>query len=109
MSARARDRLRAVHRSLLLRGGRDGDLARDVEDVIVELEQGARGGAHVLQTPEDAEQLDLELARLVSILPREGRARLIELVLEVDGEGALKRELERRNELACLLASRGVR
>lgn len=100
--------MRAVRKTLLLRGGRELELARQLEDALVDLESDAKGGAHVLYTADDDESdaVDMQLARLVSALPKEKRAKLVELVLEVDGESVLQREIERRGELARLLATR---
>lgn len=105
----ARDRVRAVHRVLLLRGGRDEDLARELADALVELENGARGGAYTLRSVSAGDELEVELARLVSALPLEMRAVLLRCVLEVDGAAALSREIDRQRELAELAATRAFR
>ncbi len=110
MTLRARDRVRAVHKALLLQGGRNEELARELADALVELEAAARGGAASLRTIDDAgDGLEVELARLVGAMPFEKRALLFGLLLEVDDERKLAREVARRRELEELAAARGFR
>jgi hypothetical protein len=111
MIARACDKVRNVVNTLRLRGGRELELVRTLEDALVELEPESRGGASVLRSIDDdsTDAIELDLARLTSVLSRELRAKLVELVIERDGPEVLKRELDRRAELARLLASRGWR
>jgi hypothetical protein len=81
LSARGCDRVRHVYNALCLRGGRDQELARALEEVLLELELGARGGAHVLATESAT---DVDLARLAADLPRHLRAKLIEIIFRLD-------------------------
>jgi hypothetical protein len=103
--------VRLVHRTLLLRGGRDLELARQLEEALVDLDTDAKGGVAVLYTGDDdkSDAFDLQLARLVSALPKHKRSKLVELVLEVDGKSVLRSELDRLAELERLLAMRAVR
>ena len=108
MSARGRDLVRAVHRELLLRGGRDAPLARSLEDALHELENGGRGGAYALRT-DDSDELEVELARFVGTLDKVKRAALVDVLLDVDGMQLFDERAELRSKMAALLESRAWR
>lgn len=78
-------RIRRVWSELTLRGGRDSENARLLEDVLVDLERQLRGGAAVLESSRPVDELEIELVKIARALPAERRRSICTYLLELEG------------------------